>query len=118
MIDGLHHLMTLRKAGLRPRSLIVSIECPYKRPKYINDFEDMELTVHESVAHDDFRAFKDMQLTLYAGAWNQLAADVLEKLKGYAEEITVLCADYGNDIGYFWHREYGVKDYGDKEYKK
>lgn len=118
MIDGLSHLLTMRKAGLRPQSLMLSIDCPFRKPTYKRDFEAMELTVHDSVSLDDFRAFVGLPVTLYAPVWNQLASDTLEKLKKYASEITVLCADFGDEIGYFWRPETGVIELDDYRWVK
>jgi hypothetical protein len=118
MIDGLSHLLTMRRAGQRPRSLMLSVECPFVNPVYAREFEEMELTVHGSVATDDFRAFKGLVVTLYVGTWNQLAADTLEKLQKYADEIVVLCADFGEDLGYFWTLEHGAIDFDDYKWVK
>ena len=101
----------MRKAGLRPDSVMLSIDCPYRKPVYQKDFQCMELTVHGSVVRDDFRSFKGLDVIFYVPEWNQLAADALEKLKLYANEITVLCAEYGQDIGYFWSSEFGAFDF-------
>ena len=113
MIDGLSHLLTMRRAGLVPKSIMLSVECPFRKPIYARDFEEMELTVHGSVATDDFRAFKGLVVSLYVGTWNQLATDTLEKLKQYAKEILVLCADFDDDLGYFWTLELGAIDFDD-----
>lgn len=113
MIAGLSHLLTMRRQGLRPRSVMLSVDCPFIAPVYGRDFEDMELTVHESVANDDFRAFVGLEVMLYVVAWSQLASDTLEKLQAYAKEITILCAEYGEDVGYFWRPETGAIDFDD-----
>ena len=113
MIDGLSHLMTIRRSGHRPHAVMLTIDGPYIKPKYANELHALELVAHESVANDDFRPFKGLTVTLYAGTWSQLADDTLEKLKQYADEIAVLCADYGDDIGYFWTKECGAIDFDD-----
>lgn len=110
MIDGIGHLLTLRRSGLRPRSLWLSIGGTYRRPKYAQEQGMMELCVHDSVATDDFRAFKGLRVTFFTPEWSQLAADALERLQQYADEVTVLVASYGEDIGYFWSAQHGATD--------
>lgn len=112
MVDGLSHLLTLRKQGLRPASVWLSIDVPYRKPKFAQDYQPFEMVAHGSVLKDDFRAFKGLQVTFYAPKWTDLASECMNKLMDYADEITVLCCDYGLDIGYFWSREYGAMDFG------
>ena len=113
MIDGLSHLMTIRRSGHRPHSVMLTIDGPYIKPKYQNELQAMELVAYDSVARDDFRAFQSLSVTLYAGTWSKLAADAFEKLKGHAIEIYALCPEYGEDIGFVWSRKYGLVDFND-----
>ena len=112
MIDGLSHLITLRKQGLRPVSVWLSIGVPYRKPKYSGDYVSMELVAHDCVKRDDFRAFKNLNVLFYVPKWNPLATECFERLKLHANEITMLSPEYGEDIGFLWSREYGQMDMG------
>jgi predicted nucleotidyltransferase len=112
MIDGLSHLIALRKEKLRPVSLMLSVDIPYKPVKYEYQLRYMELVAIGSVARDDFRPFVDLNVLLYVPKWNSLSADCFEKLKEHAAEITLLSPQYGPDIGFLWSRQYGMLDMG------
>lgn len=112
MIDGLSHLVTLRKQKLRPSSLMLSADVTYVPMKFEHQYHHMELVASGSVARDDFRPFVGLQVLLYAPTWNDLANACFEKLKEHCEEITILSPHYGNDIGFVWSREYGLLDMG------
>lgn len=112
MIDGLSHLISLRKQNLRPVSVMLSIDVPYVPIKYEHELRCMELVAHGSVAKDDFRAFRNLSVLFYVPKWNDLAADCFEKIKQECEEITLLSPEYGQDIGFVWSRQYGMLDIG------
>lgn len=114
MLYGLIPLLTLRKKGLRPSSVWLSIGVPYVPPRYEQDFERMELCVSGSVTGDDFRVFKGLKVTLFAADWTALTAATLEKLKLYADEITVLIASFGEDIGFAWSAHSGQVNFGEQ----
>lgn len=113
MIQGLSHLATIRRSGNRPKSVMLTIDGQYFRPKFEQDFRHMELVVHDSVAFDDFRPFVGLTVTLCVGKWTPLATAAFEKLKEYAPCINVLCAEYGEDIGFIWTKKYGAVDFND-----
>lgn len=112
MIDGLSHLLTLRKQNLVPASVWLSIGVPYKKPKYTQDYKPFELVAHGSVAKDDFRPFVGLNVHFYTPVWNGLAAECYGKLKTVCNEITVLCGEYAEDIGFLWSKQYGQMDFG------
>ena len=113
MIDGLSHLMTLRKSGLTPKSTWLCVGTEYVKPRYENDYRILELVAHGSVKLDDFRAFKGLSVTLYVTDWGELATECLDKLKTVCNEVSVLCVEYGDDIGFLWSKEYGQLELGE-----
>ena len=113
MIEGLSHLLTIRRNGNRPHSVMLTIDGQYRAPKYENDFKPMELVLHEPVTGDDFRAFKGLDVILCLGKWSKTATDALQKLKQYAGKVSVLSTDYGDDIGFVWTPAYGDVDFKD-----
>ena len=115
MIDGLSHLMTMRRGGMTPASVWLSVDGKFRPPL---DNTQIELAAFGSVQLDDFRVFKGLDVTLFAPEWNQTAEDSLNKLKEYASAITVLCAAYGEDIGYFWTLELGNIEFDDYRWVK
>ena len=115
MIDGLSHLVTMRRGGMTPKNVWLSIGGNYRPPI---DNTQIELVAYGSVIRDDFRAFKGLDVTFYAGEWSEIAEESLAKLKEYAAEITILCADYGADIGYFWTMELGNIELDDYKWIK
>lgn len=110
MIDGLSHLKTLRSQKIVPPRIAVCIDGKFREPKYEQDYCPMELTVCAPIERDDFRPFVGLDLSLYCGDYDQFANRVFEKLAEHANEITVLIASWGTDIGFLWHKQYGKMD--------
>ncbi len=113
MIHGLSHLIELRKAGKRPNSVWVNVGIPYRKPVYDIDFYDMELVAEGSLTTDDFRPFVNLEVTLYSPEDCPTFAQLIEKMKGYASRLLVLCGEYGTDLGYEWHPKWGAHDFGE-----
>jgi hypothetical protein len=113
VIYGIQTLIAMRKAGKRPNSLWVNVGIPYRKPVYAGDFADMELVAVGSLATDDFRAFIGLDVTLYSPEDCKTFLDLIEKMKGYASRLLVLCGEYGIDLGYEWHPLWGQHDIGE-----
>ncbi len=112
MILGASHLLALRKQRLVPRAVMVSVGVPYRPPKYENDHKYMELVVDGPIDRDDFRIFVGLRVSLFCPEYDAFAHEVLEKLKEQCEEITILVAGWGEDIGFLWSKRYGQLDMG------
>jgi len=112
MIHGLPILLNLRQQGYKPNAVWLSTGVPYLPPKFKEEFELLQLVASGSVTTDDFRAFKGLRVTMFVPNWTDLAADCFEKLKLHAAEITCLCLEYGEDIGFMWSKKYGTLDLG------
>jgi len=113
VIHGLSHLLALRKAGKRPTSTWVNVGIPYRKPVYDSDFAVMELVAEGSLTTDDFRPFVNLEVTLYSPEDCKTFAQLIEKMKGYASRLLVLCGEYGTDLGYEWHPQWGQHDLGE-----
>ena len=113
MIHGLSHLVALRKDCKRPRSIWVNVGVTYRKPVYDIDFLDIELVAEGSLSTDDFRPFFGLDVTLYSPEDCKTFLQLIEKMKGYASRLLVLCGEYGDDVGYEWHPEWGQHDLGE-----
>jgi len=115
MIDGLSHLVTMRRGGMTPATVWLSIGGQYRPPV---DNSQIELVAHGTVIRDDFRAFKGLDVTLFSPEWNDIAEESLSRLKEHAAAVTILCAAYKEDIGYFWTMEHGNIELDDYKWVK
>lgn len=115
MIDGLTHLTVMRRGGITPPNVWLTLYGEYKKP--IKP-DSIELVVIGDVSTDDFRPFKGLDVTFCVDKWTAQAEQCLDKLKEHAYEISVLVAEYGDTIGYFWSAEHGNIELDDYKWVK
>ena len=111
-MKGISRLIAMRKAGKRPDSVWINFY-PTKLAKYPQEFHHIEL---EYAGGKDLRPFVDLDVVLSTAAWLPEIGDLYEKLTKYAQTITVLIADFGDDIGWWWDRDLGRCDFGERCY--
>lgn len=107
MIHGLRHLIALRMRGRLPTFLEVDVDCAFLEPMYSNEFENMVLVAEGDLRLDDFRPFVGLDVMIYAPKANKTYTDLIDRMKNYAERLTVYCGEYGTDLGWAWSKEFG-----------
>jgi len=114
-MKGISRLIAMRKAGKRPTSVWVNFDKPYAEPKFINEWHHLEL---EYAPDNDLRPFVDLDVILFADTWREEVGDLYAKLTKFARTITVLITDFGDDIGWWWDKELGRCDFGQRCYAR
>ena len=113
MIHGIQHLIALRKSGRRPAFLEVDVDCPYLEPRYANEFARMVLVAEGDLRLDDFRPFVGLDVMIYAPKANPTYITLIDRMKQYAECLTVFCGEYGTDLGWEWSKKWGDCELGE-----
>lgn len=113
MIRGLPHLIAIRKSGRRPVFLEVDVDCPYIEPRYANEFARMVLVAEGDLTVDDFRPFVGLDVMIYAPKATKTYIALIDRMKEYAERLTVFCGEYGSDLGFEWSKKWGVCELGE-----
>lgn len=110
-MKGISRLIDMRKAGKRPSSVWINFDKPYVEPKYINEWHHLEL---EYSLDKDLRPFVDLDVVLFADTWREEVGDLYASLTKYARTITVLITDFGDEIGWWWDKDLGRCDFGQR----
>lgn len=113
MIHGIQHLITLRKSGRRPVFLEVDVDCQYVEPRYSNEFARMVLVAEGDLSLDDFRPFVGLDVMIYAPMATKTYTDLIDRVKQYANILTVFCGEYGLDLGWEWSKRWGDCELGE-----
>lgn len=112
---GMSRLVAMRKAGKRPDSVWINFDRPYREPKDLREWRHMEL---EYSACKDLRPLVDLDVILFADDWREEVGNLYASLTKYARTITVLITAFGADIGWWWDRELGRCDFGQRCYAR
>jgi hypothetical protein len=113
MIHGIQHLIALRKSGRRPVFLEVDVDCPYFEPRYANEFARLVLVASGDLRLDDFRPFVGLDVMIYAPKANPTYTDLIDRMKEYADRLTIFCGEYGTDLGWEWSKKWGDCELGE-----
>lgn len=113
MIHGLHHLIALRKSGRRPVFLEVDVDCAYLEPRYANEFARLVLVAEGNLTLDDFRPFIGLDVMIYAPKATKTYTDLIDRMKLFAERLTIFCGEYGDDLGFEWSKRWGDCELGE-----
>ncbi len=113
MIHGIQHLVAVRKSGRRPVFLEVDVDCAYFEPRYANEFARMVLLASGDLRLDDFRPFVGLDVMIYAPKATKTYIDLIDRMKEYANAITVFCGEYGSDLGWEWSKKWDTCELGE-----
>jgi hypothetical protein len=113
MIRGIQHLIALRKSGRRPVFIEVDVDCPYLEPRYANEFARLVLVAEGDLKADDFRPFVGLDVMVYSPKATKTYTDLIDRLKEFANVLTVFCGEYGTDLGWEWSKKWGDCELGE-----
>jgi hypothetical protein len=100
----------MRLAGKRPEVVFIDFDDWHKRPKYNFEYQRLILGYEPT---QDLRPFYKLDVILTSIHWKPEIGDLFEALKRYAGSISVLVADFEEDLGWYWTKETGKVGYGD-----
>lgn len=116
MIHGIKHLIDMRKSGRLPVYLRVNVDCDYLGTKYDNELAYLVLMAEGDLRLDDFRPFVGLDVILYAPKATKTFADLIDRMKQYANFMTVFCGEYGDDLGWEWSKKWGTCEFGETQW--
>jgi hypothetical protein len=116
---GAAPLIEMRMAGMRPAGPVWVNLGDFREPdwwRWSNTADHPEIVVRPDDPLDrlDFRCIFGLDVTLFISDYSERAALLFEKLKDYANEICVLSPDFGDDIGFWWLKQYGQIDFNQR----
>lgn len=103
---GIHILEGIRNQGYRPKTVTVNF-FPCYIPKYPEEFQHIQL---EYGPCKDLRPFVRCDVHLHAAKYSKEMGELYERMKDYADTITVLVAEFGDDLGWWWSKETGQQE--------
>ena len=103
---GLDLLTRIRKSGYKPKTVTVNF-FPCYVAKYPEEFQHLQL---EYGPCKDLRPFVRCDVHLHANKYSKEVGELYERLKEYADTITVLVAEFGDDLGWWWSKETGQQE--------
>jgi len=106
---GIDQLIAMRKAGKRPDVVWINFDQSYRHPKDLREWHNLELEYSHS---RDLRPFINLDVIICSAHWTEDVGALFERLTSYARTITVLVADFGDDIGWWWDKRFGRTDFG------
>jgi hypothetical protein len=114
-MKGMERLIAMRKAGKVPDNVIINFDAPYRVPKDLREWRNMEL---EYTPRKDYRALIGLDILILADDWREEIGVLYEDLKPIAKTITVMITAFGEDIGWWWSKEYGKTMFGSRCFAK
>ncbi len=116
---GAAPLIGMRLAGQRPACSVFVCFGDLPEPdwwRYSNTIDRPELLVLPSdpIERLDLRCLLELDVILIAAEWSEHLSRLYERLQDYAEEITVMAAAFGDDIGWHWLKQCGRIEFGER----
>jgi len=115
---GAAKLIEMRVAGKCPSVPVWVNVGPFKLPAWMNDSDTAEkpeivILPNDPIERLDFRPLLNLRLILFFNTFDARADAIYQRLTEYAQSISVLCPDFGEDIGWFWIKGRGRVEFYD-----
>lgn len=92
-------LTQMRMEGCKPEAVFIEFDSDCLQPKYLQDFKNLCI---EYGPCKDFRPFVGLDVILLAEKDKPEVYSTLENLRPYAKSVSVLVAEYAENIGFIW----------------
>lgn len=109
-------LIAMRMEGQRPSAPIWINVGDFQEPdwhRWNDTCHSPELVIRPEDAIDriDLRCLTGLSVFLFFSEWTDQVGSLLERLKDFADEITVMSPAFEDEIGWFWFKGYGQIDF-------
>jgi len=116
-------LIATRKRGQRPAGSVWVNYGDFVEPdwwRWSNTTDTPELLVRpgDPIVRLDLRCLIDLDLVLFAAAWSDPVSHLYERLQEYAREILIQVVAFEGDIGWWWLRDVGRIEFGERHLVK
>lgn len=129
---GSQHLIAMRLAGETPRNVWLTygdfrepgrngdrskpvVFTDWAKWDISSDSPNLLIRPEDSIERIDLRCIAGLSIVFYFREWNEKVARIQERLKEYAQEITVMSPSFDSDLGWWWRRGIGQTDIDGKE---
>lgn len=115
---GAQALIALRKAGKRPKGDVWISFGDFREPDWwlYGGMPELLVRSDDPVDRVDLRCVVELPVILFFDKWNEKVAALYEQLTGFASEICVMSPEFEEDIGWWWHKQYGRLEWGERRY--
>lgn len=118
---GAQPLINLRQQGKRPARDVWIEFGDYPNPDWHRWAEtqfspSLVVLPTDPIDRLDLRCIVGLSVILCLDAWMEKSSQLYERVIELAAEVAVMCPDFGEDIGWFWRKDYGKIEWNQRHY--